>query len=137
MFTCRRHFLLRALGEGSDPGPKIAAIPQRVELHAEYCARREAAYRYALSGNSGGAGHLDAPRDRFSIASTERLSIRSERHKMDLGMIGLSDKSSQDPRQGDGLRLIVHRKRVVGHRRCDKQTQRWNCKECGNRAEFT
>src|SRR4029079_8840072 len=54
-----------------------------------------------------------------------------------LGVIGLSDKPRHHARPGDGLGLIVHRKRVVRHRRRDEQTQRHDRDQRGDRTPPT
>ena len=113
MLAGRGHFAGWAFGDRSGPGSEITSISQRVELYAEYRAYRETAHRNALIRDSRGASHLHAPRDRFSIAPPHWLSIRSERYKVHLGMIGLSDKSRHDSCPDDSFGLVVHRKRVV------------------------
>src|SRR5438128_1753732 len=110
MFACRRHFTHWAFGNCTRSGAEVTSIPERIELHTEDGSRRKTGDRDALSRNGRGAGHFDAPGDWFSIAIAHRLPLRAERHKVDFGMVGLGDKSRHDPSQGDGLRLVIHRK---------------------------
>src|SRR5262245_59031134 len=106
MFSGRGHLILWAFGDRSNAGSKIAAVPQWIKLYAEYRTRGKTAYRDPLLRDSRGAGHLNAPGDRFSIAAARWLSVWSKRYKVNLCMIGLCNKPRQNTRQCDGLRLI-------------------------------
>ena len=83
-----------AFGDGGsgNPGSKIAAVPKRIHLDAEYCANGECGRRNALLRHSRGARHLDAPIDHFSVFVLGKFAVGPDQIEVQFGMVGLSDE---------------------------------------------
>src|SRR5689334_7382696 len=117
----------------ADARSKIAAVPQRVKLYAEYRTRSETARRNALLCNGSRACHFNAPGDWFTVAAAHRPAIRPERNEMELRVIGLSYEPRGNSRPHDCLALVVHRERVVRDCRSDENGHGDDCSHCGDR----
>ena len=81
-----------AFGDGGsgNPGSKIAAVPERIHLNAEYRARGECGRGYTLLRHSRGSGHLDAPIDILPVFVLGEFAIGPDQIEMEFGMVGLS-----------------------------------------------